>query len=74
LRQNYRYQLLKLLYLYFQNSLINWVVLTGNGNKANIRCQQIKKKQNNAQRHSPRPIPNDLHYIWPPVAFAGHYL
>ncbi len=32
------------------------------------------KIQNNAQHHSPRPIPNDRHYFRPIVVFAGHYL
>jgi hypothetical protein len=32
------------------------------------------KQQNNAQRHSPRPTPNDWYYFWPTLVFAVHYL
>jgi hypothetical protein len=32
------------------------------------------KLQNNAQRHSPRPIRNDWRYFRPTLVFAGHYL
>jgi hypothetical protein len=45
------------LHLLLQNSLINWALLTGNGNIKIEDDGEVKK--NNAQRHSPRPIRND---------------
>jgi hypothetical protein len=35
---------------------------------------EVKASQKNAQRHSPRPIPNDWRYFRPTLVFAGHYL
>jgi hypothetical protein len=32
------------------------------------------KNQNNHQRHSPRPLPNDWRQFRPTLVFAGHYL
>jgi hypothetical protein len=32
------------------------------------------KNQNNAQRHSPRQLPNDWCQFRPTLVFAGHYL
>ncbi len=32
------------------------------------------KNQNNAQRHSPGPLPIDWQYLRPTLVFAGHYL
>ncbi len=32
------------------------------------------KNPNNAQRHSPRPLPNDWRRFRPTLVFTGHYL
>jgi hypothetical protein len=39
-----------------------------------IRDDSELKIQNNAQRHSPRPIRNDWCYFRPTLVFAGPYL
>jgi hypothetical protein len=64
------------LLLSYQNSPINFPVLTGNINMFITKRRQIKNR-NNVESRNPSPISNDLCYFRPTyrtLVFAGHLL
>ncbi len=66
--------LLVMLHLLFQNSPVNRTVRTRKRNMFTTRWRLYITKKQCPVPHGPRPVPNDLHYFWPTLVFAEHYL